>query len=104
MPRLTSILFGASLLTACGGSGVDPTTPQNVKFERWSVPQATSHDILLASKGDVVVMAHRYSLDAGATWMPLDARLGEPTRVSIVGDKVALFASGLVRWSLADGS
>jgi hypothetical protein len=92
------------LCAACGPGGVSPTEPQKVTFERWSVPQATSHDILLGSRGDIVVMAHRYSLDAGATWQALDARLGEPTRISIVGSTVALYATGLVRWSVADGS
>ena len=93
-----------AFLAACGSSGVSPTQPQKVAFERWSPAQATSHDILLGSRGDVVVMEHRYSRDAGATWLPLDARLGEPTRIAIVGSTVALYASGLVRWSLADGS
>ena len=97
------LLLGAMLCVACG-NGISPTEPQKLGFTRWSPPQATSHDILLASRGDVVVMAHRYSLDAGATWQPLDPSLGEPTRVSIVGSTVALFASGLVRWNLTDGS
>ncbi|HUS28475.1 MAG TPA: hypothetical protein VMZ53_08200, partial [Kofleriaceae bacterium] len=92
------------LFCAACGSSVSPTEAQKVSFERWSAPQATGHDILLGSRGDVVVMAHRYSLDAGATWKPLDAKLGEPTRVSLVGNTVALYANGLVRWSPADGS
>lgn len=84
---------------ACGG-GVSPTTPQELELERFSPPQPTSHDILLGSRGDVVVMARRFSLDAGATWQALDPRLGQPTRVAIVGSTVALYADGLVRWNL----
>ncbi|HUS29921.1 MAG TPA: hypothetical protein VMZ53_15555 [Kofleriaceae bacterium] len=103
MRTFLPVLAGAVLCAACGSS-VSPTEAQKVSFERWSPPQATGHDVLLGSRGDVVVMAHRYSLDAGATWKPLDARLGEPTRVSIVGNTVALFANGLVRWNLGDGS
>lgn len=60
---------------------------------------------MLASRGDVVIMAHRFSLDAGATWTALDPKLGEPTRVAIVGSEtVALYANGLVRWDLATGA
>jgi hypothetical protein len=98
------LLIAGALLCAACGSSVSPTQPQTVTFERWSPPQATAHDILLGSRGDVVVMAHRYSLDAGATWKTLDATLGEPTRISIVGNTVALYASGLVRWNPSDGS
>ena len=55
----------AALSVACGGSS--PSTPQNLVFERWSAPQPTSHDVFLAARGDIVVMAHRVSRDAGAT-------------------------------------
>jgi len=101
------LLLAVLACAACGPSGVSPTKPQELTFERFSPPQATGHDILLGSSGSTVVMAHRYSLDAGATWQPLDARLGEPTRVAISGTTVALYvpgASGLVRWNLADGT
>ena len=98
------LLVAGALLCAACGSSVSPTEPQTLTFERWSPPQATAHDVLLGSRGDVVVMAHRYSLDAGATWQALDARLGEPTRISIVGNTVALYSSGPVRWNPSDGS
>lgn len=87
-------------LAACGG-GPSATTPQKLALERFSPPQPTSHDILLASRGDVVIMARRYSVDAGATWLPLDPKLGEPTKVAIVGQTIALYANGLVRWDLS---
>src|ERR1043165_7398045 len=98
------LLLALVVCAACGPGGVSPTKPQELTFERFSPPQATGHDILLGSSGSTVVMAHRYSLDAGATWQPLDARLGEPTRIAISGTTVALYANGLVRWNLADGS
>src|SRR5688500_17069522 len=97
------VLVAAVVCTACGSSA-SPSTPHKLIFERWSPPQPTSHDIFLAARGDVVVMAHRMSRDAGATWQPLDAQLGTPTRVAITGTTIATHASGLVRWDLTSGA
>ena len=97
------VLAVAVLCAACGSSA-SPSTPHKLIFERWSPPQPTSHDIFLAARGDVVVMAHRLSRDAGATWQLLDAQLGTPTRVAITGTTIATYASGLVRWDLASGA
>jgi hypothetical protein len=90
----------AALCVACGD---DPSEPKKLVFERWSAPQPTSHDIFLAASGDIVVMAHRVSQDAGATWQPLAPELGVPTRVSIANGVLATYANGLVRWDLATG-
>jgi hypothetical protein len=97
------VLVAAAMCAACGGNG-SPATPKKLIFERWSEPQPTSHDIFLAARGDVVVLAHRISRDAGATWQPLDPKLGEPARVAITDGVVATWASGLVRWDLASGA
>lgn len=94
------VFVAAALTAACGTS---PDTPRKLSFERWSPPQPTSYDVLLAARGDIVVMARRLSRDAGATWEPLDARLGMPTRVALTGDTIATYASGLVRYDLATG-
>lgn len=93
----------AALCAACGSSA-SPSTPHTLVFERWSTAQPTAKDIFLAARGDVVVMANRISQDAGATWQPLDAALGEPTRVAITNGVIATYANGLVRWDLASGA
>jgi hypothetical protein len=94
------VFVTAALCVACGGSG-NATTPHKLALERWSPPQPTSYDVFLAARGDVVVMAHRVSRDAGATWQALDPQLAAPARVSITNGVIATFASGLVRWDLA---
>lgn len=91
-------------VAACGTQNPSATKPRDLVFERWSPPQPTGHDIFLAARGDIVMMAHRVSRDAGGTWEPLDPRLGEPTRVAITDSAIALYASGLVRWDLATGA
>lgn len=93
-------VFVAVVLAACGTS---PDTPRRLSFERWSPPQPTSYDVLLAARGDIVVMARRLSRDAGATWEPLDPRLGMPTRVALTSTTLATYANGLVRYDLATG-
>jgi hypothetical protein len=90
----------AVVCAACGANG-SASTPKKLELERWSAPQPTSYDIFLAARGDVVVMAHRVSRDAGATWQALDPQLATPTRVAITNGVIATFASGLVRWDLA---
>jgi hypothetical protein len=94
----------AVLCAACGAGSGSATTPHKLELERWSPPQPTSYDIFLAARGDVVVMAHRVSRDAGATWQPLDPQLGTPTRVSITNGVIATYATGLVRWDLASNA
>jgi hypothetical protein len=94
----------AALCAACGAGGGSATTAKQLELERWSPPQPTSYDIFLAARGDVVVMAHRVSRDAGATWQPLDPQLGTPTRVSITNGVIATYATGLVRWDLASNA
>ena len=71
-------------------------------FEPYSAPQFTSRDVFLASSGNVVVMANRISRDGGASWSPLDSRLGAPTRVAITGPMVTTYAAGLglAHWDL----
>src|SRR4051794_5433654 len=88
----------------CVACSADPATPKKLVFERWSPPQPTSYDIFLAARGDLVVMAHRLSQDAGVTWQPLDPRIGTPTRVVIRNGTIATYANGLVRWDLAAGT
>ncbi|HEY5950097.1 MAG TPA: sialidase family protein [Kofleriaceae bacterium] len=93
----------AALCAACGSNG-GASTPHKLVFERWSSPQPTSHDVFLAARGDIVVMAHRVSRDAGATWQPLATELGVPARVAITNGVIATYASGLVRWDLASNA
>src|SRR5688500_16244613 len=97
-------VFVAAAVCAACGSSASPDTPKKLVFERWSAPQPTSHDIFLGARADIVVMAKRISRDAGATWQPLDAKLGEPTRVAITNGVVATYAAGLVRWDLTSGA
>ena len=51
-------------------------------------------------------MSGRISRDGGATWTPLDAQLGSPTRVAIAGSTVMTWTPtlGLARWDLASGA
>lgn len=84
------------LLAACSGS--DSSTPTPLEFVPYSPPQATSRDVFLAAGGNTVVMSQRISRDGGTTWQPLDAQLGQPTRVAITGTTVMTYANGLVRW------
>ena len=94
------VVIAAVVGAGCGSSAAE--TPQRLALERWSPPQHTSYDVFLAGRGDVVVMARRYSRDGGATWLPLDPRLGILDRVEIVGSTIALHAPelGLTRWHL----
>src|SRR5690242_17084194 len=99
----------AAVLAACAaacGSSPSPETPQVLTFERWSPPQASDYDVLLASRGDVVVMQKRISRDGGATWAPLDARIGELRDAAIAGEVLVVYgtASKLARWDLAAGT
>ena len=89
-------------LAACGGSP-SAEEPQPLQLERFSPPQFTSHDIFVGARGDLVVLAHRLSRDGGATWQPVDARLGTLERVAIDGNVLATYANGLVRWNVETG-
>lgn len=99
----------ALTLAACGEATgeLDPRlVPQPLALEPYSPPQFTSRDIFLGGSGDVVVMAERYSRDGGATWAPLDASLGDVTRVVISGTTLMLHGSsvGLARWDVSTGA
>ena len=102
------LLVGATaslaLAAACGGTSA--TEPQKLVFERWSAPQATGHDVFLAARGDVIVMAKRLSADGGATWLPIDPAFstGDLARVAISGTTVATYSGGLKRWDVATGT
>lgn len=96
------VCMAVALCTACTADSA--STPHDLVFERWSPAQPTSHDIFLAARGDIVVMAHRISRDAGTTWQPLAPQLGQPERVAITDGVIATYASGLVRWDLASGT
>ena len=96
-PRLASVVV---CLAACGTTPL-PSEPQTLELQPFSVPQYTSRDVFVGGAGDVVVMSSRISRDGGTTWRPLDARLGQLTRVAVTGTTVTTFASGLVRWDLA---
>lgn len=95
----------AVLFAAACGSSASPTEAQTIGFERWSPAQPSAHDVLLAARGDVVVLAKRFSRDGGATWAPLDSRIGELKGVAIRGDQLVVFGttSKLARWDLASG-
>lgn len=99
---MKSVFVAAAVCAACGADSA--SSPRKLIFERWSPPQPTSHDIFLAARGDIVVMARRISQDAGTTWQPLDPRVGTPTRVVIEDGTIATYANGLVRWDLAAGT
>src|SRR5262245_37176169 len=96
------VFITAAWCVACDSGS--PSTPQALELERWSAPQPASYDVFLAARGDIVVMAHRVSRDAGATWQALDPGLGVPTRVVITNGTIATYASGLVRWDPASGT
>jgi len=95
-------LFAAVSAAACGAQS-SPSTPQVLELERWSPPQASAHDILLATRGDVVVLQKRISRDGGATWTTLDGRIGELKGVAITGQQMTLYgtSSKLARYDLA---
>lgn len=96
----------ALLLVAACGTSSGATTPKKLAFDPYSVPQFTSHDVFVGGRGDIVVMSGRISRDAGATWSPIDAQLGAPTRVGITGTTVITWSPslGLARWDLASGT
>lgn len=102
MPRLPLCL----LLAACGVAPQSPSEPQKLAFEPFAVPQHTSRDAFVGGSGDVVVMSSRISRDGGATWKPLDSRLGQLSRVAVSGNVVSTYATGLglARWDLATES
>jgi hypothetical protein len=91
----------AACAAACG-SAPSATTPQILELERWSPPQASAHDVLLAARGDVIVMQRRISRDGGQTWSPLDGRIGELRGVAITGQTMTLYGTQmkLARWDL----
>lgn len=98
-------LVFAALLAACGSDDPEAAlkTPKPLEFERWSPAQPSSYDVLVAARGSVVLMANRLSLDGGATWNPMDPRVGSLGRVAIDGTTVSLYTPqvGLARWDLA---
>jgi hypothetical protein len=93
--------FTAIAAAACGAQ-TSPSTPQVLELERWSPPQASAHDILLATRGDVVVLQKRISRDGGATWSALDSRIGELKGVAITGQQMTLYGTStkLARYDL----
>src|SRR5678815_2388104 len=93
----------AVLACACGGHD-SASIPQRLVFERWSPPQPTSYDLFLAARGNIVVLAHRFSRDGGASWEALPAELGAPMRLAITDRAIVTYASGLVRWDVASGA
>lgn len=101
------LALAAAVLAGCAGSNsADPAaTPRPLVFERFSPAQPSSYDVFVAADGPVVLMATRLSLDGGATWAPLDPRIGTPGRVAIAGSTVMLYATsvGLARWDVASG-
>jgi hypothetical protein len=96
------VSFAAVAAAGCGAQ-TSPSTPQVLELERWSPPQASAHDILLATRGDVVVLQKRISRDGGATWSALDSRIGELKGVAITGQQMALYGTTtkLARYDLA---
>ena len=89
-----------ALLVGCGGSASSTSKPEPLVFERFSPPQYTSSDVFVAAKGDVIVLASRWSADGGATWQP--SVLGPIERAAIHGSTIVTFADGkLVRFDTA---
>lgn len=88
------VLVAAGCALGCGSSA-SPSTPQIVELERWSPPQASGHDVLLATRGDIVVLQKRMSHDGGATWAPLDSRIGELRGVAITGATMTLYGTNV---------
>lgn len=112
MKRLVLVaLVAASGALGCGGgenvnsddSPPGVATPRPLVFERWSPAQQSSHDVLVAARGSVIVTLNRISRDGGQSWAPLDPRIGQPTRVAIDGATVYAYTSqlGIARWDLA---
>jgi hypothetical protein len=96
-------VIAAVIATGCGGSASSAEAiPKPLQLERWSPAQPSAYDVFVAAHGSIVVMTHRISRDGGATWTALDARVGQPGRVSIDGTTAALYAPGLglARWDL----
>jgi len=100
--KLLLASFAALWAAACGARS-SPSTPQVLELERWSPPQASAHDILLATRGDVVVLQKRISRDGGATWSALDTRIGDLKGVAITGQQMMIYgtSSKLARYDLA---
>src|SRR5688572_18454690 len=86
-------VIAAVIATGCGGSATSAEAiPKPLQLERWSPAQPSAYDVFVAAHGSIVVMTHRISRDGGATWTALDARVGQPGRVSIDGTTAALYA------------
>jgi hypothetical protein len=62
--------------------------------------------VFLGSRGDLVVMQKRISRDGGATWTPLDGRIGELRGVAIFNSGLVVYGttSKLARWDVAAGT
>jgi hypothetical protein len=56
-------------------------------LERWSPPQASSDDVFVAARGSIVLMSHRISRDAGATWRRRDPATGRFLAFDPIGDR-----------------
>ncbi len=97
------LVASLGIAAAACGSSASPETPQILELQRWSVPQASAHDLLLAARGDVVVLGKRISRDGGTTWSPLVDGIGELKGVSIIGQQLVVYGttSKLARWDLA---
>jgi hypothetical protein len=77
-----------------------------LELERWSPPQASASDVLLATRGEVVVLQKRMSRDGGATWSALDSRIGELKGVAITGQQMTLYGTStkLARYDLVSNA
>ncbi len=102
LPMKLLLASFAAVAAACGAQS-SPSTPQVLELQRWSPPQASAHGILLATRGDVVVLQNRISRDAGATWSALDTRIGDLKGVAITGQQMTLYGTStkLARYDLA---
>jgi hypothetical protein len=94
------------LIAACGSADSALLEPRPLTFERWSPAQQSSYDVFVAARGETIVMATRISRDGGATWAPLDPRLGTPGRVALDDGGLALYAPGvgLARFDFTAGA